>query len=280
MIRYVAALIVSLFMMVGLLVWLGNQPKTLPAGPDDVVSTAEIVADEPPFTGPSVDRPAESGSFDLVELHPQLSANLADLQSTDPTERAVAAVALAASCSVPAVCDALTQTLGSDPDPVVRTKVAYAMGRLADPLFVEPLRSALVHDRDARVRGKAAWALGELRDPAARIDLRDAARRDREVDGVRCQAMAALTALGDEAAARALVDVASSPGVSEFLRDQAIQQLASMGEVAVEPMLDAMRDLGQPLGEFADNFIARHGKAAANVAAQQLRRRLQSGPGV
>ncbi len=275
MIRIVAALVVSIAMMIGLRAWLLDRWEKLPPGTEVVRITATAVADQEAEVGPTVVGSGAEMSVDLVELNPRLSADLAGLQSSDPAERAAAAVGLATGSAVPAVREALTTALVADPDPVVRTKVAYAMGRLGEPHFSDPLRVALVRDRDARVRGKAAWALGQIQDPAARIDLRDAARREREVDAVRHQALVALAKVGDEESARALIDIARTPGVSEYLVDQAIQQLASMGTVAVEPMIDAMRDLGQPLGEFTDNFIARHGNAAANVAAQQLRKRLQ-----
>ena len=247
MIRIVAALVVSIVMMIGLRAWLLDRWEKLPPGTEVVRITATAVADQEAEVGPTVTGPGTEMSVDLVEIDPRLSANLTGLQSSDPVERA---------------------------------KVAYAMGRLGEPVFSGPLRVALVHDRDARVRDKAAWALGQIQDPAARIDLRDAARREREGDAVRRQAMVALAELGDEESARALVDVVCTSGVSEYLCDQAIQQLAGMGTVAVEPMIDAMRDIGQPLGEFPDNFIARHGSAAASVAAQQLRQRLRPHDGV
>ena len=280
MIRIAAALVVSIAMMIGLRAWLLDRWEKLPPGTEVVRITATAVADQEAEVGPTVAGSGGEISVDLVELNPRLSANLAGLQSSDPAERAAAAVGLATGSAVPAVREALTTALVGDPDPVVRTKVAYAMGRLGEPVFSGPLRVALVHDRDARVRDKAAWALGQIQDPAARIDLRDAARREREVDAVRRQAMVALAELGDEESARALVDVVCTSGVSEYLCDQAIQQLAGMGTVAVEPMIDAMRDIGQPLGEFPDNFIARHGSAAASVAAQQLRQRLRPHDGV
>lgn len=280
MIRIVAALVVFLAMMIGLRVWLLDHWAKLPPGTEVARIIATPVADEEATVSPTIDVAGTEMSVDLVELDPRLSANLSLLQSPDPAERAAAAVGLATGSAVPAVCAALEAALAGDADPVVRTKVAYAMGRLGELSFGVPLRKALVHDRDARVRDKAAWALGQIQDPAATIDLRDAARREREVDAVRRQAMVALAELGDEVAARALVDVVCTPGVSEYLVDQAIQQLAGMGNLAVEPMIDAMRDLGQPLGEFTDNFIARYGSDAANVAAQQLRQRLQRRDGV
>jgi HEAT repeat protein len=205
---------------------------------------------------------------------------LESLRSAGPDRRASAAVSLAKSSGAPAVRSALVEALRNDPDPVVRTKIVYALGTRADPALSETLRRALIDDRDARVRHKAAWALGKTKDPDVLIDLRDVARREREVEAVRREAIVALAALGGEDAARALVDIVLTPSTTAYLCDQAIQQLAGMGSVAVEPMIDAMRDLGQPYGEFADSLIERHGGAAANLAARELRRRLAAQQGV
>lgn len=60
--------------------------------------------------------------------------------------------------------------------------VAVALGNLADPRAVEPLRRTLAGDPDPLVRGHAAWALGKIGGPEAMAALREAGGREREHD--------------------------------------------------------------------------------------------------
>jgi HEAT repeat protein len=221
-----------------------------------------------------------ANQLDVVALpqdqahHPLLAEGLTRLGSADAVERASAAVLLASLGNASASHAALREALAEDPSVLVRTKVAWAMGDIADREFSPSLRAALNGDADASVRARAAWALIQIRDPAARRDLRDAARAPREDLEVRRQAIEALGVLQDQAAARALVEVVLEPDAPEYVRDLAIMELASMGDVAIEPMIDGMREMGRPLGEFATNIIEVHGEKSTHYVAGQLRVRL------
>ena len=203
-----------------------------------------------------------------------LVEGLTRLGSADAVERARAVVFLASLGNTTASHAALCEALAGDQSALVRTKVAWAMGDIAAGEFSASLRAALTRDADASVRARAAWALIQIRDPAARRDLRDAARAPREDLEVRRQAIEALGALQDQAAARALMEVVLEPDVPEYVRDLAIMELAGMGDVAIEPMIDGMREMGRPLGEYATNVMEVHGEKSNHYVAGQLRVRL------
>jgi HEAT repeat protein len=67
----------------------------------------------------------------------------------------------------------------SDDDENSRWKAAEMLGRIGDPLAVEPLIDTLWDD-DARVRLKAAWALGQIGDMRALGPLRRLYRMETE----------------------------------------------------------------------------------------------------
>lgn len=68
--------------------------------------------------------------------------------------------------------------LSSD-DEVTRWRSAEELGRIGDPVAVDPLIEALWDD-DARVRLKAVWALGAIGDMRAVPSLRRLYRLERE----------------------------------------------------------------------------------------------------
>lgn len=67
----------------------------------------------------------------------------------------------------------------SDEDEVNRWKAAETLGRLKDPIAVDPLIETLWDD-DSRVRLKAAWALGRIGDRRATAPLRRLYRIENE----------------------------------------------------------------------------------------------------
>src|SRR5262245_57194326 len=55
----------------------------------------------------------------------------------------------------------------SDEDPIVRHKVAWALGRLADARALEPLITTAMTDKDTTTRVQAIGSLGSLADSKA-----------------------------------------------------------------------------------------------------------------
>ena len=243
---------------------------TTPRTRTEAVVAEQGTAEKVPGTGPvDLGRLAQDRA-----LHPRLMEGVTKLRSAAPEERASAAVLLASLGSVAVSREALCVALADDHSAMVRTKVAWAMGDIAARSFSPNLREALKWDTDARVRARAAWALVQIRDPAARRDLRDAARAPREDLEVRRQAIEALGVLQDEESARALMEVVLEPDAPEYVRDLAIKELAGMGHVALEPMIDGMREMGRPLDDYAATVVEVHGDRSAHYVAGELRLRL------
>lgn len=105
-----------------------------------------------------------------------------------------------------AVVPALVVLLGSDPDPVVRSRAAAALGMLGGMAAMQALERAARQDASPVVRLIAVNALGRLGGPAAEAVL-IAALRDSDV-GVRVTALRSLVPFRTAAARTAIAQLA------------------------------------------------------------------------
>ena len=89
----------------------------------------------------------------------------------------------------------LLAALGGDPDPQVRFKAAWALGKIGDERGLEPLARALLEDEDPAVREWAASALEAIGDPRAVPPLAQSLATDPSRE-VRLRSSLALGAFG------------------------------------------------------------------------------------
>lgn len=102
----------------------------------------------------------------------------------------------------------LFRTASRNPDRVVRTQVALALGRIGQR-SATPLLLDMLADRDSAVAATAAFALGLLKDPAALAKLRSIAvdETGQWAVGVQVEAIAAIARIGGADAARTFADL-------------------------------------------------------------------------
>ncbi len=100
--------------------------------------------------------PGEDGDYatQTVEL-------IDELQHEEPVERSAAALRLVQQPDERPVLENLALLLQTDPDPLVRSRVAIALGALGDDRAVENLETALL-DENFTVRAQSITALGEI----------------------------------------------------------------------------------------------------------------------
>jgi HEAT repeat protein len=161
---------------------------------------------------------------------------LSHVKSPDPAGRALA-VELAARAGT-AECAAAVGAALDDPHPAVRRTAAAALSTLRTPGAVTALARSLF-DPQAEVRVEAVRALGVIDDDTV-PGILISALKDPEVR-VRNMAAEALTKWRSPAVARRLVAALGSPD----LRRATGEVLRSMGETAVEPLVEAAA-AGQP----------------------------------
>lgn len=98
------------------------------------------------------------------EAGAEITQNIAlidELQHTEPVERSAAVLRLAQQPDGKPVLENLSLMLQSDPDPLVRSRVAIALGALGDDRAVSSLESALL-DENFTVRAQSLTALGQI----------------------------------------------------------------------------------------------------------------------
>jgi HEAT repeat protein len=140
------------------------------------------------------------------------------------TEGPVTAIRTLATIGDDQAVKPLIEILTEATDLEVRIATIEALGILAGPLAIRPLRMA-ANDEDWRIRAKAATALGEIGDPAAARTL--AASLTDENWWVRRNSAAALAELPD--GLDHLYEALESEDL--FARDAASEALADAGEV-------------------------------------------------
>ena len=148
-----------------------------------------------------------------------------------------------------------------DKDSKVRKDAAEDLGNIGDSLAVDPLIEAL-RDENSFVRQNAAKALGQIKDVKAVEPLIEALG-DKDND-VRKYAAAALGYIGDTKAIKPLIEALKVVDFyDEDAREAAMNALVSIGEPAVEPLIEALGDkeiktgtrcyAAEALGNIGDN---------------------------
>ncbi len=154
------------------------------------------------------------------EPAPDPDAMLRLLEATETNQRMLAARAfceLQDERAVPHLIQLLT-----DPCPLVRVSVAYALGRNPSPDAVEPLITRYNDDWNGYVRKGVVWALGNCHDRRALSTLIDALKTD--ISAVRLWAASSLAQM---AAVSYDAVIASIPPLIESMRQDPIAAVRS-----------------------------------------------------
>ncbi|MBW1980689.1 MAG: HEAT repeat domain-containing protein [Deltaproteobacteria bacterium] len=153
--------------------------------------------------------------------------------------------------------DSLMDAL-DDPDPLVRSQAAKALGEIGDPRAVEPLLAAL-NDQEPLIRRQAAEALGKIGDDRAVAPLLAVLQRKDEAAHVRASAAETLGLLRNPIAVEPLLTALRDQDWN--IRSRAAQALGNIGDTrAVEPLMAALADreavvrqhLSEALGKIGD----------------------------
>lgn len=184
----------------------------------------------------------------LATAHPILRARAADVLGLRRDKSAV-----------PALLDALTGEFYT-----VRARAAIALGKIGDKRAVEPLFRAL-KDPEDDVRIGACLGLGSFKDPSTFDEITEVLLDDPKIE-VR------------QAAARALGNTrhpAAIPFLLEALRDpywwyereaaagDLLTAIEKMGDAAVEPLIEALKDKEGAVRKFAAILLGRIGDPRA-----------------
>jgi HEAT repeat protein len=160
---------------------------------------------------------------------------------------------------VPALLDALTGEFFT-----VRARAAIALGKIGDEQAVEPLLNAL-KDPEVDVRIAACLGLGFFKEPSTFDDMANVLLDDPKIE-VR---QAAAKALGNTGHPDAL------PYLMEALRDSfwwyerevaagdLLTAIESMGTLAVDPLIEALKDKEGAVRKFAAGLLGRIGDQRA-----------------
>jgi len=155
--------------------------------------------------------------------------------------------------TVPALLDALMGEYYT-----VRARAAVALGRIGDKQAIEPLFIAL-KDTEDDVRIAACLALGYFKDPSTFDEITEVLLDDPKIE-VRQAAAKSLGSTGHTAAL---------PFLMEALRDSywwyereaaagdLLNAIANMGEAAVDPLIEALKDKEGVVRKFAAGLLGR-----------------------
>jgi len=178
----------------------------------------------------------------LQEAHPILRARAADVLGVRRDKSVV-----------PELLDALNGEFYT-----VRARAAIALGRIGDVQAIDPLLNAL-KDPEDDVRIAACLGLGFFKDPSTFDDITNVLLDDLKIE-VR---QAAAKALGNTRHPDAL------PYLMEALRDpywwyereaaagDLLTAIENFGEMAVEPLIEALKDKEGAVRKFAANLLGR-----------------------
>lgn len=159
------------------------------------------------------------------------------------------------------IISALSNTLQTDPSPVVRALAARAVGISRDDRVVPTLIAALGKEREVAVRKAIIYSL--VRYPQAQVTSALIPFLKDKKHELRAAAAYALAEIGDASSAPALIEVLRRLGKDEdaFARSQAARGLGRIGSSdAVGPLLEALtRDKSQDVRREAARAL---GKAA------------------
>jgi HEAT repeat protein len=212
----------------------------------------------------------QTRDLDLLPLYQQILARIPSaspaliklLSTAHPLIRGRVAEILGISkdkSAVPALLDALQGEYFT-----VRSRAAIALGRMGEAKAIEPLLG-LLKDREDEVRIAACLALGYFKDPSTFDDITTILLDDPKIE-VR---QAAAKALGNTQHQKAL------PYLMEALRDpfwwyeremqagDLFTAIEKMGAMAVEPLIEALKDHEGAVRKYAALVLGRIGDPRA-----------------
>jgi HEAT repeat protein len=184
----------------------------------------------------------------LATAHPIIRARIVDVFALSRD-----------NSSVPALLDALQGEYFT-----VRARAAIALGRIGETKAIEPLLASL-KDREDEVRIAACLGLGFFKDPSTFDDITTVLLDDPKIE-VR---QAAAKALGNTQHAKAL------PFLMEALHDSfwwyereveagdLLKAIEKMGMLAVDPLIEALRDKEGAVRKFAATLLGKIGDPRA-----------------
>jgi HEAT repeat protein len=184
----------------------------------------------------------------LAAAHPILRARAADVLGLRRDRSAV-----------PALLDALKGEFYT-----VRARAALALGRIGDKRTVEPLFLAL-KDPEDEVRIGACVGLGFFKDPSTFDEITNVLLDDPKIE-VRQAAAKALGNTGHPAAVPFLMEALRDPYwwyEREMQAGDLFTAIEKMGEMAVEPLIEALKDNEGTVRKYAAILLGRMGDPRA-----------------
>lgn len=161
--------------------------------------------------------------------------------------------------SVPILLDALKGEYYT-----VRARAALALGRIGDKRAIEPLFLAL-KDPEDDVRIGACLGLGSFKDPSTFDEITNVLLDDPKIE-VRQAAAKALGNTGHPAAVAFLMEALRDP-YWWFERENAagdlLNAIEKMGDAALEPLIEALKDREGAVRKFAATLLGRMGNPRA-----------------
>ena len=184
----------------------------------------------------------------LLNDHPLIRGRVAEVleQIRDPQ-------------SIPALLQALRGEFYT-----VRARAALALGTIKDQKAVQPLLETL-KDQEIEVRIAAVTALGQFIQPETFDNMADLLLEDPEIE-VRVAAARALGATEHPNAIPYLLLALRDPFwwyEREQAADELLKAIENMGEMAVDPLLDALNESEGTVRRFAAILLGRIGDARA-----------------
>lgn len=219
---------------------------------------------------PALIEALQTKDLNLLPIYQQILARIPSatpellklLTSAHPILRARAADVFAISkdkAAVPALLDALHGEYFT-----VRARAALALGKIGEPKALQPLINAL-KDREDEVRIGACLALGLYKDPSTFDEITNVLLDDQKIE-VRQAAAKALGYTQHPAALPYLME-ALHDSYWWYEREAAagdlLNAITKMGAVAVEPLIEALRDKEGTVRKFAASLLGRIGDERA-----------------
>ncbi len=184
----------------------------------------------------------------LTSAHPILRARAADIFSITRDKSAI-----------PALLDALTGEFYT-----VRARVALALAKIGDPKFIQPLIKSL-KDPEDDVRIAACLALGLFKDPTTFDEIANILLDDPKI-GVRQAAAKALGYTQHPAALPYLMEALRDPFwwyEREAQAGDLFDAITKMGTMAVDPLIEALKDNEGAVRKYAASLLGRLGDVRA-----------------
>jgi HEAT repeat protein len=140
----------------------------------------------------------------------------------------------------------------------VRARAAIALGRIGEPKAIDPLLAAL-KDKEDEVRIGACLGLGFFKDPSTFDDIANVLLDDPKIE-VRQAAAKALGNTGHPAAMPYLMEALHDSYwwyEREIAAGDLLNAIEKMGSIAVEPLIEALKDKEGTVRKFAATLLGR-----------------------